>query len=163
MSGADSYSQLCIAAKHEEKRLNELARRQHYLKDVGKEEAEGRPPQNPNTKTEKRGETRGEPRQSYACCDTDHLARSCKKRKTKSTGHTRRNAGANMVKTRENPLNSLHPDSGDSPSDIKAVKGSKLREVLVDVQGVPPAGIIDSGADITIMGAELFKKVASVA
>ena len=36
VSGADSYSQLCIAAKHEEKRLNELARRQHYLKDVGK-------------------------------------------------------------------------------------------------------------------------------
>ena len=68
-----------------------------------------------------------------------------------------------MVKTRENPLNSLHPDSGDSQSDIKAVKASKLREVLVDVQGVPPAGIIDSGADITIMGAELFKKVASVA
>ena len=42
-------------------------------------------------------------------------------------------------------------------------KGSIPREVLVDVQGVPATGVIDSGADITIMGAELFKQVASVA
>ena len=33
----------------------------------------------------------------------------------------------------------------------------------MDIQGVPATGVIDSGADITIMGAELFKKVASVA
>ena len=33
----------------------------------------------------------------------------------------------------------------------------------MDIQGVPATGAIDSGADITIMGAELFKKVASVA
>ena len=33
----------------------------------------------------------------------------------------------------------------------------------MDVQGVPSKGIIDTGADITIVGAELFKKVASIA
>ena len=32
----------------------------------------------------------------------------------------------------------------------------------MDVHGVPANGVIDSGADITIMGAELFKRVASV-
>lgn len=33
----------------------------------------------------------------------------------------------------------------------------------VQIQGVPATGtIVDSGADITIIGAELFKKVASV-
>ena len=42
-------------------------------------------------------------------------------------------------------------------------KGSKPRTVTVDLQGVPVKGVIDSGADITIMGAEVFKKVASVA
>ena len=51
--------------------------------------------------------------------------------------------------------------------DIKTVRvkdrGSKPRKVLVDIQGVPATGVIDSGADITIMGAELFKLVASVA
>ena len=34
---------------------------------------------------------------------------------------------------------------------------------LVEVAGVPANGIMDTGADITIIGPELFKKVASVA
>ena len=33
----------------------------------------------------------------------------------------------------------------------------------VDIAGVPATGLIDTGADITIMGPELFKKVATVA
>ena len=41
-------------------------------------------------------------------------------------------------------------------------RGSKPRRVAVDLQGVPATGVVDSGADITIMGAELFKKVAAV-
>ena len=72
-----------------------------------------------------------------------------------------------MVKTEENPLDFLQPDSNYEPGDIKTVriqdKGRKPREVLVDVQGVPVTGVIDSGADITITGAELFKEVASEA
>lgn len=36
VSGADSYTQLCITAKHEEKRLSELSRRQQYFKDMNK-------------------------------------------------------------------------------------------------------------------------------
>ena len=32
--------------------------------------------------------------------------------------------------------------------------------MVVQVQGVPAVGVIDSGSDITIMGAELFAKVA---
>ena len=35
--------------------------------------------------------------------------------------------------------------------------------VLVEVTGVPAHGIVDTGADITIMGPELFKRVATVA
>ena len=42
-------------------------------------------------------------------------------------------------------------------------KGSKPQYVNVQVQGVPTSGIIDTGADITIMGGELFKKVAAAA
>ena len=32
----------------------------------------------------------------------------------------------------------------------------------VFIQGVPAEGLVDSGAEITIMGGELFKKVATV-
>ena len=40
---------------------------------------------------------------------------------------------------------------------------SQPRKVIVDIAGVPAQGLVDTGADITIMGPELFKKVASVA
>ena len=42
-------------------------------------------------------------------------------------------------------------------------KGSIPRMVMVDVQGVPARGIIDSGADITIINGDLFQRVATVA
>ena len=35
--------------------------------------------------------------------------------------------------------------------------GSRPRTVTVDLQGVPVNGVIDSGADITIMGVKVFK------
>ena len=41
--------------------------------------------------------------------------------------------------------------------------GSHLRRVQVDIAGVPAVGLIDTGADISIMGPEMFKKVAAVA
>ena len=39
--------------------------------------------------------------------------------------------------------------------------GSHPHYSEVQVQGVPAEGIVDSGADITIMGAELFKREAA--
>ena len=44
-----------------------------------------------------------------------------------------------------------------------ADKGSVPQSASVLVQGVPADGIIDSGADITIVGGDLFRKVAAVA
>ena len=41
--------------------------------------------------------------------------------------------------------------------------GSRSRYAQVEVQGVPAQGIVDSGADITIIGGELFRSVAAVA
>ena len=43
-----------------------------------------------------------------------------------------------------------------------ADKGSKPQCAKVEVQGVPAYGVLDSGADITIMGSTLFRKVAAV-
>lgn len=54
--------------------------------------------------------------------------------------------------------------SSDSDGSVSAVRvndrGSKPQYVNVTIQGVPTSGIIDTGADITIMGGELFKKIS---
>ena len=42
-------------------------------------------------------------------------------------------------------------------------EGSCPQLAGVEIQGVPAQGIVDSGADISIMGGELFKQVAAVA
>ena len=64
------------------------------------------------------------------------------------------------------PMQFLESDREDD-STMSTVrvkdKGSKLQTAVVDVQGVQTEGIIDTGADITIMGPELFKMVAAVA
>ena len=44
-----------------------------------------------------------------------------------------------------------------------ADKGSITQCVKVQIQGTPAYGLIDTGADITIIGGKLFKKVATVA
>ena len=41
-------------------------------------------------------------------------------------------------------------------------EGSQIQCAEVFIQGVPAEGLVDSGAEITIMGGELFKKVATV-
>ena len=68
--------------------------------------------------------------------------------------------------TKENPLNYLHSSDSDN-SEVCLVcvpdKGSQPRGVGVEVQGVKAHRVIDASADISIMGGELFKRVAAVA
>lgn len=103
VSGADSYSQLCIAVRHEEKRLSELARRQQYLKDANRKgENEGRPQKMTDDMMSGK---HAESRCCYICGSTDHLAWQCRKR---SVGMTRRpglnsEAGTRVIKSKENP------------------------------------------------------------
>ena len=67
--------------------------------------------------------------------------------------------------TQNEPFNFLY--SSDSDGDVCTVRvsdtGSKPQCARVMIQGVPVIGIIDTAADITIMGGSLFQKVASVA
>ena len=42
-------------------------------------------------------------------------------------------------------------------------KGSKAQHARVSIQEIPANGVIDTGADITIMGGELFAQVAAAA
>ena len=56
------------------------------------------------------------------------------------------------------PLPFLYSDSDGTVDTVRVSdKGSKFQYVNVQVQGVPTSGILDTGADITIIGGELFK------
>ena len=69
----------------------------------------------------------------------------------------------------DSPLDFLAYSSSESEedSDIRMVQledeGSHPMCAKVWIQGVPVYGIVDTGADITSIGGELFKKVAAVA
>ena len=57
--------------------------------------------------------------------------------------------------------------SSDSSDEVRQVRvqdtGSNSHSPGVNVQGVPMEGVVDTGADITIMGGTMFKQVAAVA
>ena len=69
------------------------------------------------------------------------------------------------------PMDSVDPllylYSSDSDGQVGTIQvndeGSRPQYVNVEIQGVPTSGIIDTGANIMIMGGELFKKVATTA
>ena len=62
-----------------------------------------------------------------------------------------------------NFLYSSDSDEGDALTVQVSDTGSKPQCAQVMVQGVPVVGIIDTAADITIIGGTLFWKVESVA
>ena len=67
----------------------------------------------------------------------------------------------------DDPFRYLLSDSEEEDSTVGVIRvideGSKCQCVKVVVGGAPLLGIVDSGADITIMGSNAFKQVASVA
>ena len=86
-----------------------------------------------------------------------------------ATPQTRRvgtGTGENPRTDVESPLDLLYSLSdGETDQGVRRIqvadKGSQPKCARVLVQGVPAIGIIDSGADITIIGGELFKKVSA--
>ena len=56
-------------------------------------------------------------------------------------------------------------DDGEGSVDVVRVpdKGSQLKCTQIDLQGFPVYGVIDSGSNITIMGGDLLRRVASAA
>ena len=185
MSGTGTYQALCLAAKNEESQLAELRKQHLYKKSLpGHSQTTVAPSQ-----SHKRGhgERRPPPKdrgsgkaslRCYNCNEVGHFSKDCKKPRTKSKGrseakppsNTRNSSTAN---TRQVATTKQAEDLLDfllSGSDDKAVKkvelqdeGSVLKCVSMLIQGVAATGLIDSGADITIMDSELFKRVAVAA
>ena len=120
----------------------------------------------------------------YNCGKPGHLAKNCRQHKQESKGrfagrtglpqtkqvHSKtqqdeENAQEQDVSTPESLLYSESDDEGSSRAYAVCVsdKGSISQCVKVQVQGVPAYGLLDTGADITIIGGRLFKRVATVA
>ena len=83
--------------------------------------------------------------------------------KQESTGCTVKNPNARMV-TSDDPMEYLLDDDGVQVNQVRIMDhGSQPQCAQVSVGGVTMKGVVDSGSDITILGGEMFKKVASVA
>jgi len=84
-----------------------------------------------------------------------------------STKQVQAKGDAAVSQERVNPMEFLYSSDSEEESKVRIVRvtdrGSISQCARLQVQGVPVFGIIDSGADITIMGGELFKKVAAAA
>lgn len=186
VSGAQSYKALCLAARNEEKRLAELKKRQQYLKPSVapprplKKLAENKPFVPTESKPGYPKATSPDTRKCFLCQKPGHLARECRARPTERGGQSNlrktpvvtKKVTANPQAAEQGHFESLQECLYSSDEDTAtatvsmvrvADKGSKSQCVQVQVQGVPAYGVLDSGADITIMGGALFRKVATVA
>ena len=179
VSGARTYQELCLASRNEEKRLAELRKRQQYQKPVV-----GPAPQRPIRKTAepKTAESApfksksAEPRRCYQCHKVGHVARDCTLKRTESGGRNDSRTGTNQVQSEQEPaseveqfalLDFLYSSDDEQEAGVSVVEvrdhGSQPQCARVEIQGVPVFGVIDSGADITIIGGNLLRRVASVA
>ena len=189
VSGAQKYQELCLAAKNEERRLAELRKRKQYRtpQTMKKDDtAHKRPDQQGPQRSPGASQ-----RSCYNCGRPGHLARDCRQGKSESAGRQQprssqqprgsqqqqsqqsssrppqaRQVTADATHENTELLNLLY-SSSDEEADIRMVrvedKGSQPHCAPIQIQGVPAYGIIDSGADITIIGGNLFRKVAAAA
>ena len=112
-------------------------------------------------------------RRCYVCGEVGHLASKCKQTKKESSRPQNstppiskaRGQGLKAVTSVKKPLDLLYSDTdseglNSSISTIR-VEDKGSRPCKVTVQGVPAQGVIDSGADITIINADFFKNIAA--
>ena len=182
MSGATTYDVLCQAAKTEERRQAELKKRRQYQSDRTNRLSKKPPSQSPSAskpsqQTCKPSTTKPSVKKQLKCWNCDrmgHISANCREPRKESTGRSadkKPGRKVDMVQSspaEDDPLQYLlSDDSGDDNTEVRQVRmhdrGSKPQCVRVVVQGVPMYGIVDSAADITIMGGNAFKQVAAAA
>ena len=189
VSGAQSYPELCTAAKGEERRLAVLKQRRHFTKSPAATQPPTAQPSTtqPSTRYSRSSESTSQQRGTkpfskgrvcFKCGNPGHFAMNCPQveRESKGRGPSGKARQVILSDKPEPKATSQTPEpreflqsssDEDTPAHAKAVRiedqGSIPQCVRVQVQGVPAYGLIDSGADITIIGGTLFKKVAAVA
>ena len=172
-----------MAARNEEKRQTELQKKRMYqpvrrdqnfgAQHLGRlRSTTGQQPSRQSAQNTNVG------KHCYSCGKLGHLAKDCRARSTESrVPSTSRTSGKNPVNRHVSTSNSTNGDDSANPveylysdseeeQDVRMIqiadKGSHSQYAEVFIQGIPAEGLIDSGAEITIMGGELFKKVATV-
>ena len=115
-----------------------------------------------------------ETRKCHYCKKIGHVICDCKKKKS-DDAHRNQQPLAKQVTSKVTNQPRKSPDpydflfSSDSEGEevMKQItvvdKGSKAQHAHISVQGVPANGVIDTGANITIMGGKLFARVAAAA
>ena len=107
----------------------------------------------------------------YNCNKIGRYASECRAPKTESCGDKPKvstkqvttSASTSSQAQKEDPRALLHSDSDSEHVQMVTIteQESKTHRAQVMVQGVPAKDVIDTGAEITIVGGELFQKVAS--
>ena len=172
ISGAQSYKELCIAAKNEERRLAELKRKKQYTKEFPYHPT-NKNNQQQDSSTRKDDKRSKPPRQvrCYVCNSPDHLARDCKATKSESRGKKNwvvRAGDKSTVLSTSNfakIVDSLFPSIEASVSAVQDTEDTQTtstpKSVEVQIEGVPIRGIVDTGSDITILSRTAFKEIAT--
>ena len=134
------------------------------------------------------GDKNSRQRLCYNCNKPGHLAWECREERTESAGRgpnqrgrqvdtkqvcTSRRGAPGWVQqsstTSDLLSNLLSSDSAsdDAEEGVRQIRvhdqGSKQQFAEVQIEGVPAKGVIDSGAEITIIGGKLFARIAAVA
>jgi len=178
--GATSYQSLCIAAKSEERRQAALKKRKQYQGDhppssQGPSRPPNKPPGTGGVTNQAKPATKDAVRKCWNCDKVGHLAKDCQKPKKESMGRTsQKSPSAKVVHSVEygtqsavtdDPMDYLLSDSDEC--EVRQIRvqdqGSVHQQARVIVGGVPMLGVVDTGADVTIMGGSMFKRVAAAA
>ena len=179
--GATKHQELCVAAKNEEKHLADLQRRQQYNKSSAQsrqtqsEKVMANPDPLKRLFSGNRSSGGAEAKKCFLCKKPGHLMRDCKMKKSDSAAPGRPVAtrqvtisGPSEKETEQpSPYDLLYSSDSEDGEDVRLIRvtdeGSQSQLAHVIVQRVPADGVIDTGVDITIMGWDLFVKVAAAA